>query len=154
MNFSLCLEGWVCIIRFKCEKNELRVINSPNLKNLKHKHNNTNSTLFFLSKKTHYLKSWELGFLVQRKSFSPLFSVHWLSLCVVNTSPTSFIFHFCFSLGHLWGFYGKRLAFEFESNCGLVLDMDNAVVWIANVVEENFHLRPKVPPFFLFFITK
>ena len=134
-----------------------RVIKSHSTpKNLKHKCKSSHFVLFFLSKKTHSLKSRELGFIAQRRSFSPLFGVQWFSLCVVNTSPPSFIFHFhFFPLLHPWGFHGKGLVFGFESDFGLVLGMDNAlVVWIASGVEESFLLGPKVSSFVPFLHLK
>ena len=157
MDFSLYLEGQVCIVKFMCEKGGItRVINSSStLKNLKRKHKSSHSILLFLFKKTNSLKNWELGFLAQRRSFPSLFSVHWLFLFVINTLPSSFIFHFRFSLGHPRRFHGKDLVFSFESDFGLILGMDNAlIVWIVSGVEENFLLGSKVPSFLPLFHLK
>jgi len=94
---------------------------------------------FFSLQENTFLEELRTWLSCSKKVFFFLSSFHWLSLCVVSTSPTYFIFHFCFSLGHLCGFHGKRLVFV------LVLGMDNAlVVWIVSRFEESFLLGPKV----------
>jgi len=111
MDFSLCLNRWMCIVRFRCEKEKLQ--KSLIFLQLSKIWNTNTKALILLSSFSPWKhipqRVWELGYFAQRRSFSLFFNVHWLSLCVVSTSPSSFIFHFrSFSLGHQWGFHGKK----------------------------------------------
>ena len=147
MDFSLCLEGWMCIVRFKCENEELQESKTLICVETLSLSTHFSSQFFYLQELP--LENLEPWCCAKRELLSPPCSGCWLALGEIIFHSSSLWVHFCFPRRNHELSWKNMVLRGFDFVFGWLWGwVNDDIVYLLWDLRKVPHLDPKLTPFF------